>query len=351
MPEDVGADARPRRGHLPVLGGLAAGPAGRPRPGQPGRAGLLRPAGGRTAGPGHRPVGHPLPLGPAAGAGGRGRLAGTRHRLPVRRLRDARLRPAQRPGTHLDHAERAVVLGDARLRVRPARPGPAGLRGRHARRAPSAARARPGHPADARRRARTDRSRHHAEHGHLQRGHRQRGRPERRPPRGRPRRADLPRPAGARPLPAGHRRRPRRARDRAAGAGRRPGDHLGPDRRARASTTTSAPSTPAWTSRGAPRTRTGCRWTARCRSVGRGPRWTGRSCRRASPSCWSGSAATTPACRWSITENGAAFDDQPDANGFVQRRRPDRLLRLAHRRGRRAPASRAPTSAATSPGR
>ena len=36
-------------GRVPLLGGLAAGPAGRQRAGQRGRAGLLRPAGGRAA--------------------------------------------------------------------------------------------------------------------------------------------------------------------------------------------------------------------------------------------------------------------------------------------------------------
>ena len=58
----------------------------------------------------------------------------------------------ERPGQHLDDAERAVVLGDARLRVRRARPGPARLRRRHARRAPPAARARARDPRHARRR-------------------------------------------------------------------------------------------------------------------------------------------------------------------------------------------------------
>ena len=51
---------------------------------------------------------------------------------------------------HLDHAERAVVLGDARLRVRRARArARANFDDGHRRRAPPAARPRPGDPADA----------------------------------------------------------------------------------------------------------------------------------------------------------------------------------------------------------
>ena len=60
---------------------------------------------------------------------GAGRLAQPRHRVPVPRLRHARARPPGRPGTGLDHAERAVVLGLPRLRrrrPRPRRPGPGG---------------------------------------------------------------------------------------------------------------------------------------------------------------------------------------------------------------------------------
>ena len=71
-------------------------------------------------------MGDAVPLGPAAGAGGRRRLAGARHRVPVRRLRRcwSSTRSSDRVDD-LDHAERAVVLGHARLRVRRARAGPA----------------------------------------------------------------------------------------------------------------------------------------------------------------------------------------------------------------------------------
>ncbi len=126
------ADQEPRRGRVPVLGGLAAGAARRPRPGQPGRPRLLRPARRRAAGQRHRPLGDAVPLGPAAGAGGRRRLAEPGHRLPVRRLRHAGLRQAPGPGGHVHHAERAVVLGVARLPRRRARARPARLRRRPA---------------------------------------------------------------------------------------------------------------------------------------------------------------------------------------------------------------------------
>ena len=60
---------------------------GRPRPGQRGRARLLRPARRRAARERHRAVRHALPLGPAAAARGRRRLAEPRHRRGVRRVR------------------------------------------------------------------------------------------------------------------------------------------------------------------------------------------------------------------------------------------------------------------------
>ena len=60
--------------------------------------GLLRPAGGRVARGGHRARRHALPLGPAPGAGGRGRLARPRHRRAVRRVRGDRRRRASATG-------------------------------------------------------------------------------------------------------------------------------------------------------------------------------------------------------------------------------------------------------------
>ena len=71
-------------------------------------------------------VGDALPLGPAAGAGGQGRLDLAGHRVPVRRVHRDRARPARRPRRQLVDAQRAVVRGDARATraasTRPAAP-------------------------------------------------------------------------------------------------------------------------------------------------------------------------------------------------------------------------------------
>ena len=64
-------------------------------PANAGRARLLRPAGRRAARAGHRAGGHPVPLGPAAGAAGRRRMGGTGDGVPLRRLR----RPGRRAGS------------------------------------------------------------------------------------------------------------------------------------------------------------------------------------------------------------------------------------------------------------
>ena len=71
-------------------------PEGRGRA-QPARARLLRPAGRGAARARHRALGDAVPLGPAAGAAGRGRLGGARHRRALRRVRGADGRPAGRP--------------------------------------------------------------------------------------------------------------------------------------------------------------------------------------------------------------------------------------------------------------
>ena len=78
------ADGRPRDQRLPVLGLVAAGAAVGEGSGEPGRTRLLPGTGRRAGGPRHRTGRHPLPLGSPAGAGGRRRLAGPRHRLPLR---------------------------------------------------------------------------------------------------------------------------------------------------------------------------------------------------------------------------------------------------------------------------
>ena len=92
-----GPPRRARRRRLPLLDRLAAGAADRRRAGQRGGAGPLRPARRRAARRGHPAPADALPLGPAAAARGRGRMARTRHRRPLRRLRRARARPARRP--------------------------------------------------------------------------------------------------------------------------------------------------------------------------------------------------------------------------------------------------------------
>ena len=82
---------------------------GGPRPRERGRPRLLRPPRRRAArAAGIKPFADALPLGHAAGARGRGRLAGARDRRGVRRVRRGRRRPARRSRHALDHAQRAV---------------------------------------------------------------------------------------------------------------------------------------------------------------------------------------------------------------------------------------------------
>ncbi len=73
-------DGRPRRERLPLLHLVAARGAHRWGRRRAAGAGLLRTARRRPARQRDRPCGHPLPLGPAPGAGGSGRLDGPRHR-------------------------------------------------------------------------------------------------------------------------------------------------------------------------------------------------------------------------------------------------------------------------------
>ena len=71
---------------------------------------LLQPPGGRAARGRHRAVRHALPLGPAAGAAGQGRLAVARHGQGVRRLRRLHGREAQRPRQALLHDQRVPLV-------------------------------------------------------------------------------------------------------------------------------------------------------------------------------------------------------------------------------------------------
>ncbi len=176
-----GPHGRPRPRRVPVLGGLAPGDARRGRGRQPVRARLLPGARRRAARRRHRARRHPLPLGPPPGAGGRRRLARPRHRRAVRRLRRRRGRRPRRPGPPVDHRERALVRGHARLRRGRPRPRPHRPRRRGRRRPPPAAGPRP-----RRRRppGHRDRSRpRHRHHGQPVPGAARRPRPVRRRPR------------------------------------------------------------------------------------------------------------------------------------------------------------------------
>ena len=88
---------RARRRPLPLLARVAAAAADRQRRAQRGRRRVLLAARRRAARARHRAVGDALPLGPPAGAAGRGRLAGARDGGALRRVREPRLRAAARP--------------------------------------------------------------------------------------------------------------------------------------------------------------------------------------------------------------------------------------------------------------
>ena len=126
-------DALARARGLPLLDRLATDPADGPRAGQPARPRLLPRARRGNARARHRAAGDALPLGPAAGAPGRGRLGLARRRRALRRVRRDRLRRPRRHRARLDHAQRAV--GDVHSSATPTgsrRPGSATGRPRSA---------------------------------------------------------------------------------------------------------------------------------------------------------------------------------------------------------------------------
>ena len=176
---------------------------------QPEGSGAINPAGldfystaGRcVAGQRDPPGGDALSLGPAPAAGGRRRLDGAPDGAALRRLRPRRRGGPGRSGRPVDHAQRAVVLGDPGLRHRPACPRAPGRPRRPGRGPPPAPGTRPGRagdPLDPSGR----RGRRHAQPATRHR----RQRPARGPRSGRPtadeRQPDLHRPPSGRPLSA-----------------------------------------------------------------------------------------------------------------------------------------------------
>ena len=116
LPRGRRPDGRPRRRALPLLARLAAAAARRARRDQ--QAGSTStPAGRRAARPRHPAVGHALPLGPPAGARGRGRLAGAGHRRALRRVRRRRPRT---PHDRVRAGRRSTSRGARRSSATPA---------------------------------------------------------------------------------------------------------------------------------------------------------------------------------------------------------------------------------------
>ena len=117
--------------------------------------GLLRQTGGRPAGKRHRALRHALPLGPAPGAGGQGRLAEHRHRQGLCTVRRQAGRALQGPRAALVHDQRDRLHRRHGLRQRLARAGAAApLEGQFALLAACGVRALPGRAGAARRRRR-----------------------------------------------------------------------------------------------------------------------------------------------------------------------------------------------------
>ena len=321
-------------GRLPVLDRLAAAPARADRTGATGRARLLRPAGGRAARAGHRAVADAVPLGPAAAARGRGRLARTatpRYRFAEYAAR--RGRAARRPGRGLDHPQRAVVLGLPRATPAASTPRARGRRGaRGARGAPPAARPRPGRAGDARappRRARFgitlnlepvrsgDPTADDVDAARRLDGLQQPAVP-------RPDAAaasypadvvaDLaPSPTGPSCRTATSRSSPRRSTCWASTT-------TAPARSVprRAPRTTATPTDPGWV---------GARTSSRSRPVDRAPRWAGRSTPSGLVDLLIRRRPRLPASPLYVTENGAAYDDVVAADGAVHDARARRLPR------------------------
>ena len=117
-------------------------PDGRAR--STGRHRLLRPPRRRAARARHQAARDALPLGPAAGARGRGRLGQPRHRRPVRRLRAGDGQGARRPVTRSRRSTSRGARPISATRPASTRPGLTRQRGGANRCAPPQPRARPG---------------------------------------------------------------------------------------------------------------------------------------------------------------------------------------------------------------
>ena len=89
MPDDVALMRRLGVERVPVLHLVVAGAARRLGPGQQQGVDFYRRLVDELLGARHRALADAVPLGPAAGTRGRGRLAGSRHGVPLRRLRRA----------------------------------------------------------------------------------------------------------------------------------------------------------------------------------------------------------------------------------------------------------------------
>ena len=124
LEEDLDLMARLRPARLPLLGVVASGHPGRGRNGQPGRSGLLPATGGRPARSAASLRCSRCTTGTCRSRSqDDGGWTNRRHGRPVRRVRRGGRAGAGRPRSRHHHAERAVLLGVPRLRVRSACPG------------------------------------------------------------------------------------------------------------------------------------------------------------------------------------------------------------------------------------
>ena len=338
LPRRRRADGRARPAGVPVLGrpGRGSSPTAR-GPANPARAGLLPPARRRAARARHRAVADALPLGPAAGARGRGRLAGAGHR---RRGSPTTPRSCTaRSATGCATGPRSTSRGARRSSAT----------------APACTR-----PGRQRRRRRPSAAAHHLLLGHglavagdprpapaTRRSAitlnllRRLGRPSdapadrrRRPPHRRPEQPVLPRPGAARPLP-GRRAAPTwpAVTDFGPRPRRRPGDHRRAAGRARHQLLQPArrggrcrrPGRRPGRLAGAPAAAAVARQRARpVRPAGRAGHRDGLGDRRrrADRGAASGSAGSTRPLPLYVTENGAAFADDGGRRRAGARPRP-----------------------------